>query len=69
MHDHIFYPAAGAHYNTLEFSAPRLYLAGGVTTIRTTGSLEPYTDINLKDGIGYDPSKLIEVARGNVGIR
>ncbi len=51
MHDHIFYPTGGAHYNTLEFSAPRLYLAGGVTTIRTTGSLEPYTEINLKKAI------------------
>jgi imidazolonepropionase-like amidohydrolase len=51
MHDHIFYPAGGAHYNTLDFSAPRLYLAGGVTTIRTTGSLEPYTDLNLKKAI------------------
>jgi len=51
MHDHIFYPAGGAHYNTLEFSAPRLYLAAGVTTIRTTGSLEPYTEINLKKAI------------------
>jgi imidazolonepropionase-like amidohydrolase len=51
MHDHIFYPAAPAHYNTLAFSAPRLYLAGGVTTIRTTGSLEPYTEVNLKKAI------------------
>jgi len=51
MHDHIFYPAAPAHYNTLDFSAPRLYLAGGVTTIRTTGSLEPYTEVNLKKAI------------------
>ncbi len=51
MHDHLFYPAGPAHYNTLEFSAPRLYLAGGVTTIRTTGSMEPYTDINLKKAI------------------
>jgi imidazolonepropionase-like amidohydrolase len=51
MHDHMFYPAAPAHYNTLEFSAPRLYLAGGVTTIRTTGSLEPYTEMNLKKAI------------------
>jgi imidazolonepropionase-like amidohydrolase len=32
----------------LAFSAPRLYLAGGVTTIRTAGSVEPYTDLNLK---------------------
>lgn len=51
MHNHIFYPAGPAHYNTLEFSAPRLYLACGVTTIRTTGSLEPYTEINLKRAI------------------
>ncbi|MBZ5534970.1 MAG: amidohydrolase family protein [Acidobacteriia bacterium] len=53
MHDHIFYPSGGgsAHYNDLAFSAPRLYLAGGVTTIRTTGSLEPYTDLNLKKSI------------------
>jgi imidazolonepropionase-like amidohydrolase len=51
MHDHIFYPAGPAHYNTLEFSAPKLYLACGVTTIRTTGSLEPYTELNLKKAI------------------
>lgn len=51
MHDHIFYPAGRAHYNTLAFSAPRLYLACGVTTIRTTGSLEPFTELNLKKAI------------------
>ncbi len=51
MHDHIFYPAGPAHYNTLEFSAPRLYLACGVTTIRTTGRLEPFTELNLKRAI------------------
>ena len=51
MHDHIFYPAGPGHYNTLEFSAPRLYLGCGVTTIRTTGGLEPYTELNLKRAI------------------
>jgi imidazolonepropionase-like amidohydrolase len=51
MHDHIFYPAGPGHYNTLEFSAPRLYLAGGVTTIRTTGGMEPYAELNLKRAI------------------
>lgn len=51
MHDHIFYPAGSGHYNTLEFSAPRLYLAAGVTTIRTTGSLEPYAEMGLRDAI------------------
>jgi imidazolonepropionase-like amidohydrolase len=51
MHDHIFYPAGPGHYNTLEFSAPRLYLGCGVTTIRTAASLEPYTELNLKRAI------------------
>ncbi|MGH9566238.1 MAG: amidohydrolase family protein, partial [Candidatus Angelobacter sp.] len=41
MHDHLFYPAGGALYHDMPFSFPRLYLALGVTTIRTTGSVEP----------------------------
>jgi imidazolonepropionase-like amidohydrolase len=51
MHDHIFYPAGPGHYNTLEYSAPRLYLAAGVTTSRTTGGMEPYAELNLKEAI------------------
>ncbi len=51
MHDHIFYPAGPGHYNTLEITAPRLYLGNGVTTIRTTGSLEPYTELNMRKAI------------------
>ncbi len=51
LHDHIFYPAGGGHYNTLEYSAPRLYLGCGVTTIRTTGSLEPYAELGMKKAI------------------
>jgi imidazolonepropionase-like amidohydrolase len=52
MHDHLFYPSGGgtnpAIYNEMGFSAPRLYLASGVTSLRTTGSIEPYTDLELK---------------------
>ncbi len=58
MHDHIYYlqrpnsDAAGSEPPTLlpqmTFSAPRMYLANGVTTIRTAGSVEPYADINLR---------------------
>lgn len=57
MHDHLFYPTASgqapvpgapALYGEMGFSFPRLYLAGGVTSLRTTGSLEPYTDLSLK---------------------
>ncbi len=52
MHNHLYYPAPGSGsprtYPPHVFSFPRLYLAGGVTTIRTTGSVEPYTDIEVK---------------------
>jgi imidazolonepropionase-like amidohydrolase len=57
MHDHLFYPAGGQLYHDMPFSFPRLYLALGVTTIRTTGSIEPYFDLELKKGI--DQGKLI----------
>jgi len=50
MHEHMFYPAGG-QYNELTVTAPRLYLACGVTTARTAGSLEPYADLNLKKTI------------------
>ena len=51
MHDHMYYPSPGhslALYPEHASSFPRLYLAGGVTSIRTTGSVEPYTDLELK---------------------
>ncbi|HYL91998.1 MAG TPA: amidohydrolase family protein [Alphaproteobacteria bacterium] len=51
MHDHLFYPAGGTLYHDMPFTFPRLYLALGVTTIRTTGSIEPYLDLEMKDGI------------------
>jgi imidazolonepropionase-like amidohydrolase len=57
MHDHLFYPAGGGIFHDMPFSFPRLYLAAGVTTIRTTGSLEPYLDLELKRRI--DDGKLI----------
>jgi imidazolonepropionase-like amidohydrolase len=49
MHDHLFYPSGRVPvYNEMAYSFPKLYLAAGVTTIRTTGSIEPYTDLELK---------------------
>ena len=59
MHNHMFYIArpnlsAEGHADDplvvpqMTFSAPRLYLAAGVTTMRTTGSVEPYADLNVK---------------------
>ncbi len=50
MHDHLFFPEGGAPpiYSDMAISFPRLYLALGVTTIRTTGSVTPYTDLEVK---------------------
>ena len=67
MHNHLFYIArpnldSRRHFDPpvlvtqMTFSAPRLYLAGGVTTMRTTGSVETYADLNLKYDI--DAGKL-----------
>ncbi len=67
MHNHLFYiarPNLDANWHSeqpvmvpqMTFSAPRLYLAGGVTTMRTTGSVETYADLNLKRDI--DAGKL-----------
>ena len=50
MHDHMFFPMGGnpPMYSNMGFSFPRLYLALGVTTIRTTGSVQPYLDLEIK---------------------
>ncbi len=50
LHDHTFYMTRGRRVQ-LNFSAPRLYLASGVTTIRTTGAFSPYSELNLKNSI------------------
>src|SRR5215469_8264243 len=63
MHDHLFYPAGGGLYHDMPVSFPRLYLAAGVTTIRTTGNIEPYVDLEVKRSIdaGKAPGPKINV--------
>jgi len=64
MHDHLYYTDSyalqvvdgktgepGAFLAEIPYTAPRLYLAAGVTTIRTTGSVEPYADLKVKSRI------------------
>ena len=50
LHNHTFYTTRGRSVQ-LQFSAPRLYLASGITSIRTTGGTSPYHEINMKRGI------------------
>lgn len=48
LHNHMFFMGAGGRQAQGSFTSPRLYLAAGVTTIRTTGSTAPYSDLNIK---------------------
>lgn len=48
LHNHLYYTAAGGRAAQLTYSAPRLYLGSGVTTVRTTGSRQPFAELNLK---------------------
>jgi imidazolonepropionase-like amidohydrolase len=68
MHDHLYYIARADEASDgtsepplivpqMSFSAPRMYLAAGVTTIRTAGSVEPYVDLNLRRDI--DSGRLV----------
>ncbi len=52
MHDHLFYATGGGerYVNGSESSAP-LYLAAGVTTIRTAGALQFSNDLAVKRAV------------------
>jgi imidazolonepropionase-like amidohydrolase len=51
MHNHTFYTTSFGRSVQLNYSSPRLYLGTGVTTIRTTGSMSPYSELNLRKSI------------------
>jgi len=64
MHNHLYYTDSysaqvvdgkvgepGLFIAEIPYTAPRLYLAAGVTTMRTAGSLEPYADLKVKSRI------------------
>jgi imidazolonepropionase-like amidohydrolase len=62
LHEHMYYAAYSAdfsylHVKQLPYTFPKLYLACGATTIRTAGSVEPYSDLNLKRDI--DQGKIL----------
>lgn len=52
LHDHMYYGSpVGGSMRPMLFSYPRLFLAAGVTTIRTTGSVDSYQELNLREAI------------------
>lgn len=47
VHEHMYYPTGPGVYGQLGESFTRLYLAGGVTTMRTGGNVNGFMDINM----------------------
>jgi imidazolonepropionase-like amidohydrolase len=62
LHEHLYYPTGPGVYGQLGESFTRLYLAGGVTTMRTGGNMNGYMDLNLKRAIdsGQKPGPAID---------
>jgi len=52
VHEHLYYPNGPGVYGQLGASFIRLYLAGGVTTMRTGGNVNGFMDLKLKQLIG-----------------
>jgi enamidase len=62
VHEHLFYPTATGVYANLAESFTRLYLAGGVTSMRTGGNLNGFGDFGIKHDIdtGKKPGPWID---------
>jgi enamidase len=62
VHEHLYYPTGPGVYGQLGESFTRLYLAGGVTTMRTGGNVNGFMDMNLKTAIdrGQKPGPSID---------
>ncbi len=63
LHNHTYY-AFGGRSVQMSFTGPRLYLAGGVTTIRTAGAQHPYAELNMKRAIeaGQEPGPRVHAS-------
>jgi enamidase len=51
LHEHLYYPTGPGVYGQLGASFVRLYLAGGVTTMRTAGNENGFMDFALARGV------------------
>lgn len=62
VHEHLYYPTGPGVYANLSESFTRLYLAGGVTSMRTAGNLNGFGDFGIKRDIdaGRKPGPWID---------
>ena len=62
VHEHLYYPTGPGVYANLTESFTRLYLAGGVTSMRTGGNMNGYGELAIKRSIdrGEKPGPWID---------
>ena len=62
VHEHLFYPTGPGVYANLAESFTRLYLAGGVTSMRTGGNMNGYGELAIRRAIdaGQKPGPWID---------
>src|ERR1700687_4421944 len=62
VHEHLYYPTGPGVYANLTESFTRLYLAGGVTSMRTGGNMNGYSELAIKRAIdaGQKPGPWID---------
>ena len=62
VHEHLYYPTTRGHYANLSESFTRLYLAGGVTAMRTGGNMNGIGELGIKRAIdaGQKPGPWID---------
>jgi enamidase len=62
VHEHLFYPTGPGVYGNVAESFTRLYLAGGVTSMRTGGNMNGYGELAIKQSIdrGEKPGPWID---------
>ena len=51
VHEHLYYPAGGGTYGNYTESFTRLYLAGGVTAMRTGGNMNGFSELNMAKAV------------------
>src|SRR5215207_43488 len=51
VHEHLYYPTGPGVYANLAESFTKLYLAGGVTSMRTGGNMNGYGELSIKRAI------------------
>jgi len=72
LHEHLFYPKTTPDkvygVDQMSYSFPKLYLAGGVTSMRTAGSIMPQADVNIRKAIdnGNIPGPKIDVTSPHI---